>query len=150
MFIKCLTTGVIIEYKTEIMGDQNFYIGNRGSAFLDNVITGFIIYIIYKGLYSYRKWFGVLSFQRNNRHNENGQSNNENPLYMRGDILVSADPFLDRKATLQQNTTSSDFLPFVVRSRSIVRFPHHMFVTKPLVRIKRTKDADTLLNYLPV
>ena len=91
------------------MGDQNFYIGNRGSAFLDNVITGFIIYTIYKGLYSYRKWFGVLSFQRNNRNNENGQSNNENPLYMRVDILVSADPFLDRKATLQQNTTSSDF-----------------------------------------
>ena len=30
-------------------------------------------------------------------------------LYMWFDILVSADPFFDQKATLQQSTTSSDF-----------------------------------------
>ena len=35
----------------------------------------------YKGLY--RKWFCVLSFQRNNRYNViNRQRNNENPLYI--------------------------------------------------------------------
>ena len=35
---------------------------------------------IYKCLY--RKWFGDLSFQRNNRYKViNSQQNNENPLY---------------------------------------------------------------------
>ena len=61
----------------EIMGGAEFLHRNTGLAFLDNVITE----AIYKGLY--RKWFGVLSFQLNNRYNLiNGQRNNENPLFI--------------------------------------------------------------------
>ena len=70
------------------MGDQNSFILKPGFGIIGQRNKG----TIYKGLY--RKWFGVLSFQHNNRYNENGQLNNKNPLHMQFDILVSADPFL--------------------------------------------------------
>ena len=73
MFIYSLITGVIIEYKMEILG---------GSAFSDNVIMG----TFYKGLY--KKWFCVSSFKRNIRYNViYCQGNNENPLYYKDTVI---------------------------------------------------------------
>ena len=66
---------------------------------------------------------------------------------MRVDILVSADPFLDRKATLQQNTTSSDFRFAICCQISI-----NCTLSTPHVRnlTARKNQTDTMLNYLPV
>ena len=67
MFIYSLITGVIIEYKMEI---------------LVNLIMGTFC----KGLY--KKWYRVSSFQRNIQYNViYCQGNNENPLYYNDTVL---------------------------------------------------------------